>query len=290
MKPTLTLVRHASLALALSTTALGSLGTLGMAGCGLSKEEGLVMQDEIAKLKSSQSTLTQQAADLRKSTEEADAQLKKMRDVLDEATKIVTRNSANLGQDVDKLKSDMGTVQGKVDDLGTQVGGLQKSFETFRASTDTNLEKLTNATTTAKSPPIPENADGVYAEAQKRFDAKQWLDARRLFDAFIARYSSDSRAATAQFQIAEAYFEEAKFANAIGAYSKVIDGYAKSDRVPDAMYKNGLAFYSLKYCGDAKIYFQELLRRYPKTTWKKDAGEQIKKIAKDQKNKDLCQQ
>ena len=54
------------------------------------------------------------------------------------------------------------------------------------------------------------------------------------------------------------------------------------------MYKNGLAFYALKYCSDAKVYFQELLKRYPKTSWKKDAGDELKRLLKDAKNKAVC--
>ena len=38
--------------------------------------------------------------------------------------------------------------------------------------------------------------------------------------------------------------------------------FPKTEIVPDAMFKNGMAFYQLKYCSDAKVYFQELLRRY----------------------------
>ena len=144
--------------------------------------------------------------------------------------------------------------------------------------------------TTSKSqtPPVPETADAVYAEAQKRYEAKQYLDARRLFDAFLSRYGSDSRAARAQYLIGEAYLSESKYASAIGAYRKVIDSYRKSEEVVDAMYKSGVAFFAIKYCSDARVFFQELLRIYPKTEWKKDASEQIQKINRDLKNKSVC--
>ena len=68
----------------------------------------------------------------------------------------------------------------------------------------------------------------------------------------------------------------------------MVDNFPKSDVVPDAMFKNGLAFHALKYCGDAKVYFQELIKRYPRTSWKKEAAEEIKKITHDQKNKAVC--
>ena len=57
---------------------------------------------------------------------------------------------------------------------------------------------------------------------------------------------------------------------------------------PTRCTRTALAFYALKYCGDAKVYFQELLKRYPKTNWKKDAGEELKKLTRDQKNKAVC--
>ena len=95
--------------------------------------------------------------------------------------------------------------------------------------------------------------DATIEWIQKRFEAKQFNDSRRLFDAFIARFPTDGRAATAQYLIGEAYFAEGKYANAIGAYSKVIDNFPKAENVPDAMYRNGLAFYALKYCGKPKV-------------------------------------
>jgi tol-pal system protein YbgF len=263
----------------------------GVSGCFafLTKEDGKVMQDDIAALKSKSVQFDQQAAHLRKATDEADNELKKLRSLLDEATKVVTRNSANLGQDVDKLKVDLATLTGRADTIEATLATLSKSFTDFRAGADTKLEQLTNASAQAKNPPVPETPDGVFSEAKKRFDNKEWKDARRLLTAFLNRYPADVRAASAQYLIGDAYFNEGIFANAIGAFVKVIEGYPKSESVPDAMYKNGIAFYQLKYCGDARVYFQELLKRYPKTSWKPEAQEQLKKLQRDMKNKSACQ-
>jgi tol-pal system protein YbgF len=267
---------------------------LGTSGCMLfmTKEDGQKLQDEVAQLKKKSNDFDLQAGELRKATEQAKADLENLRGTISEANRMVstaTRTSANLGQDVDKLKADLAAAGGRIDNVEGTLTGLSKSFNDFRAASDTKLEQLTNATTTAKTPPIPESPEAVYNEARKYFDAKNWKDARRLLDAFIARYPTDQRAPSAQYLKGESYLAEGKYANAIGEYAKVIDNYPKSESVPDAMYKNGTAFYSLKYCSDAKVYFQELLRRYPKTTWKKEAGDQLKKLQKDIKDKAVCQ-
>lgn len=251
----------------------------------VTKEEGREIKQQIEEVKGLSANNEVKAAELAK---QMDQQLKRLKQVVDEATKVVTRNSADVGQTVEKLQTDLGQLQGRVDDLVHAQDALTKQFQDFRASSDTKLEQLTNTMTAAKSPPMPETPDALFAEASSRLAAGQWADARRLYEAFVNRYAADARAAKAQYSIGEAYAGEKRFANAIGAYTKVVDNFPKSDVVPDAMYKNGLAFYQLKYCSDAKVYFQELLRRYPKTGWKKDAGDQLKNLARDAKNRAVC--
>jgi tol-pal system protein YbgF len=251
----------------------------------VTKEEGRELKAQIDDVKNLSAKNEVKAAELAK---ELDEQLKRLRGVVDEATKVVTRNSADVGLQVQKLTTDLGQIQGRIDDLQHAQDALTKQFQDYRAASDTKLEQLTNAATVAKNPPMPETPDALYAEADKRLAAQQWTDARRLYEGFVNRYPNDPRAARAQFDIGEAYAGEKRFANAIGAYTKVVDNFPKSEVVPDAMYKNGLAFYALKYCGDAKVYFQELLKRYPRTSWKKDAAEQLHKLGRDQKNKAVC--
>jgi tol-pal system protein YbgF len=259
-------------------------GLLSSSGC-MTLEDGEKLRAEIRDVRSLSSKNEVRAAELAK---EMDEQLKKLKVVVEDATKVVTRNSADVGGKVDKLVLDVAQITARIDELQRANDALTKQFQDYRAASDTKLEQLTNSMTAAKAPPIPETPDAVMAEGEKRLAAGQFADARRLFDAFINRYPTDPRAAKAQYNVGEAYFNEKRFANAIGAFTKVIDNFPKSEYVPDAMYRNGVAFYSLKYCSDAKVYFQELLKRYPKTTWKKDANDQLKKLAKDIKDKNVC--
>ena len=252
----------------------------------VTKEEGREMKEQLEEVKGRSAKNEAKAAELAK---EMDQQLRRLKQVVDEATKVVTRNSADVGQTVEKLQADLGMLQGRVDEATHAQEALTKQFQEYRAGSDTKLEQLTNTLTTAKTPPVPETPDALFTEAERRLVAQQWLDARRLLEAFVNRYPQDPRAPKAQYDIGEAYGGEKRFANAISAYAKVVDNYPKAEIVPDAMYKNGLAFYQLKYCSDARTYFQELLRRYPKTTYKKDTTEQLKNLSRDAKNKAVCQ-
>jgi tol-pal system protein YbgF len=263
------------------------LGLL-LGGCGVTQEQGMKMMNDIAKLQQRSQMSDEQAGKLQRATREAEMELARLRRLVDEG-QTALKSSADLGLSVEKLKVDLASMAGRVDDLQTMMTTLNKSFTDYRAQSDIKIEQVVSATTNQKAPPIPENADGVFGQAQQRFNDKNWVDSRRLWDAFLARYPQDARAPKAQFMIGESYLAESRFANAIGAFTKLIDNFPKSELVPDAMYKNGTAFYALKYCGDARIYFQELLRRYPKTEWKRDANEQLKKLQRDLKNKAVCQ-
>jgi len=251
----------------------------------MTKQEGAEMKQQLDEVRNMSTTNEQKAEALSK---KMDDQLRRLKQVVDEATKVVTRNSADIGLTVEKLQTDLAQLTGRIDDLQHSQDALTKQFQDYRAASDTKLEQLVNNSAQAKNPPMPETPDALFAEGEKRMAAQQWQDARRLYEGFVNRYPQDPRAARAQYSIGEAYAGEKRYANAIGAYTKVVDNFPKSDIVPDAMYKNGTAFYQLKYCSDAKVYFQELLKRYPKNNWKTQVNEQLKSLAKDLKNKAAC--
>jgi len=140
----------------------------------------------------------------------------------------------------------------------------------------------------AAARPMPDTPDALFAEANQRLAARQWDEARRLFGAFLGLYPTDRRAARAQYGIGESYAGEKQLAEAIGAYTKVLQQYEDSDAAADAMYQNGVAFAALKHCSDAKVYLQALLSRYPSTSWKKDAEQRLHALAANQNDRSIC--
>lgn len=251
----------------------------------VTKEEGREIKQQIEDVKQMSAKNEVRAGQL---AQELDEQLKRLRGVVDEATKVVTRNSADVGLNVQKLQTDLAQVTGRIDDIQHAQDALTKQFQDFRAASETKLEQLVNESATAKTPPIPTTPDALYAEADKRLQAQQYVGARRLYEAFTNKYTTDPRAARAQFQIGESFLAEKRYSNAIGAYTKVVDNFPKSEVAPEAMFKSATSFYALKYCGDARIWFAELLKRYPKTPLKKDVNEQLRKLTKDMKNRSVC--
>lgn len=254
----------------------------GLCACFVPAEEGQRMQQQISQLQQRSQQSNQELSDkLQRQSEE-------LNKLLVEARRLTT-SLADSSQKSDKLQADLLMQQGKLEEMQRTLDSLQKQFGDYRAQSDTHLEQLGNTIATMKNPPLPDNPDGLFAAAQSKLDARQYSEARRIFDAFLSRFPTEARAARAQFGIGESYFQEAKYANALNALRKVIFDFPKAEEVEMAYFKSGQAFFLIKRCSDARTFFQEFLRRYPKSRMKGDANEQLKEIARLANNKAACE-
>ncbi len=255
---------------------------LSTAQCWVPTEEGQRMQQEISQLQQRSQQSKQELS------EKLQGQSEELNKLLDEARRLTTR-LADSSQKSDKLQADLLMLQGKLEETQRTLEALQKQFTDYRAQSDTHLEQIGNTIATIKNPPLPDNPEGLFAAGKEKLDTRQYNEARRIFEAFVNRYPTDARAARAQLNIGEAYFQEAKYANSLIALRKVIDNFPKSEEVETALFKSGQAFFLIKKCNEARMFFQELLRLYPKTRLKGEANEQIKEISRSGKNKATCE-
>lgn len=247
----------------------------------VTKEEGQRMQDQITQL---QGQLNQSSAQIKKQTEELNrliAESQRLNSVL-----------ADSVQRSEKLQTELMQTKGQTEDIAKALEAqqaLQKEFLAERSALDTRITTIEQRL--PKPPPeVPATPDGVLQAAQKALESKQQNDARRMFGEFVKKYPTDPRAAGAQLKVGDLYFNEGKFDYAIGSYVKVIDLFSKADEVEPAMFKAGEAFLAIKRCGDAKVYFQELIKRYPRTKFKGDATDQINHIKDLAKKGGACVQ
>jgi tol-pal system protein YbgF len=212
----------------------------------------------------------------------------KLREVLDQATNLVQRNSADLGVQVQKLQTDLAGLIGKTEEISHTLDSVSKQFGEYRAQTDVKLEGLTTKAGTATAPPAPEDKDKLFDEAYKRYQAGQFEESRRLFRTFVTRYGRDDRADNAQYWLGQSYYEERKYAAAIAEFKKVLDNFPRGDATDLAMFGMALSFIELKYCTEGEAYLQDLLKRFPTSTLKDKAQKKIKEVKKVKRNKKVC--
>jgi hypothetical protein len=136
-----------------------------------------------------------------------------LRTILDEATALLGRNSADLGARVAKNETDIAAMTGKIEEAKYLVGELQKQITTKVAAIEQSQGQLLQnqqRIVDRVAPTMPEDKEALWKEAQKRLADGQRDDARRFLRSFIQRFPDDPRAPQGQLQVGISFVQELK--------------------------------------------------------------------------------
>jgi tol-pal system protein YbgF len=126
------------------------------------------------------------------------------------------------------------------------------------------------------------------AQEQQEYDAafkllKQgyYERAAKSFREFIARHPQSSLADNAQYLVSEASYVVRNFRLAMEEYTKVVNDYPVSPKVPEALLKIGYCHYELGDWDRARTTLSQVIARYPNTTVAKSAEIRLAKMKKE---------
>ena len=260
-------------AFVLAALALGA--GVGGPAC-VTTSEGEKMQTEIAALRG-------RLDEIDKRDKEYKEQVVKLRAVLDQATKLLTRNSADVGAKAAKAEQDIAALQGRIEEMAhaselanRQAADTQNRLETRLAALEQTQTKIVDKV----APTLPDDKEQLWTQAGQRLSSGQRDDGRRFYRVFIQRFPQDARAAQAYMAIGMSFVQEGKYPNAAAEFQKVMNAYGSAPEVPEAMWQLATAFVKLQFCTDARALLNDLVKRYPKSPRAADAKAELKTIAK----------
>ncbi|MCA9582947.1 MAG: tetratricopeptide repeat protein [Myxococcales bacterium] len=236
------------------------------AGCAyMTKTDGRILGDRVQRLEEGSEKERKEFAEQLALAKKQVAELKA---VLQQATEVVTRNSADLGLEVKELRDQISRLEGEIAELRnesaqvrTELDGQIKQFARS-AGVDVPVD--------AKS--IPEDRRAHYAEAYKALQAGDHSLARGLFRAYVKTYPEDDRAGDAQYAVGKSYQQQGRYTAALNDLRAVIANYPDSPSADDALYDMALAFWELRACDDARTALLALKQKFPDSALK-DAAE-----------------
>ncbi len=115
--------------------------------------------------------------------------------------------------------------------------------------------------------PAPVNAsmeEYHYQQAREAYVANDLARAAEQFREFIRKYPDHQLAANSQYWLGECYYGMDNYTAARNEFTKVVDFYSKSPKVPDAMVKIALTYKQQGQSEQAKTELQRLAKQYPK--------------------------
>src|SRR6478752_4204665 len=135
-----------------------ALATLGGPAC-VTTKEGEKMRSDIADLRT-------RLDDIDKRDKEYKEQVVRLRKVLDEATALLTRNSADVGAKAAKAEQDIAEIQGRIEEI-SHAGEMQNRAQTDeRTRLETRLAALEQTQTKIVdkvAPTLPDDKDQLWA-------------------------------------------------------------------------------------------------------------------------------
>jgi len=251
------------------------VGGMGGVAC-MTTGEGEKMRADIASLRT-------KLDEIEKRDKEYKEQVVRLRTVLDQATKLLTRNSADVGAKAAKAEQDIAVLQGRIEELthAIETNNRQSVDERNRLETRlAALEQTQNKIVDKVAPSMPDDKEQLWQQAAQRLSSGQRDDGRRFYRVFIQRFPADPRAAQAYLAIGMSFVQESKYPNAAAEFQKVLTVYPSAPEVPEAMWQLSLAFVQLHFCTDARALLGDLVKRYPKSPRANDAKTELKTIAK----------
>jgi tol-pal system protein YbgF len=183
-------------------------------------------------------------------------------------------NLSASGGDAEALAA----IRTRLDAIEAEVAALKKRIPAAEAATAPQkaTETAPAAKPSAKEADTPQKA---YDAAYDAFKEGRYAEAREKMKAFLKKYPSDRLAGNAQFWLAETYFAEDDFDDAILAYEEVLQNYGDSQKVPAAMLKQAYAFRELGDRKAARGILKQLVARFPGSEQAKAAEKELQKLS-----------
>lgn len=211
-----------------------------------------------------------------------------------------TRNSptdqqsrlAEMGVEVRALRDELEQLRGKVEELQFALERAQLEREERskqRASTGTPPEgsSPSAASTPSAAPSSGAGAEvAAYEEGFRLYRTERYPDAIARFNEFLQNFPSSEYADNALIWLGECYLKQGDPASAAVAFEDVVKKYPEGNKVPDALYRQGIALLEIgtksgkegTFRPAARQIFQKLVEQYPESDRAPEARRQLEKL------------
>jgi tol-pal system protein YbgF len=185
----------------------------------------------------------------------------------------MTLQLKELQSQVAKMAVSEKDAKSKNDLLQDRLSDLSKRLEQVDAPKRSAVIELVNHDSTPES--REESVQSAYMKAFGLFSANNFRAAAEAFEAFITSYPESEYASNARYWLAECYFSEERYKEAISSFTKVLESKPSEKRGSEAMLKTGLSWYKLNDQEKGDLALRALLEKYPQSEAALQAREQL---------------
>ena len=230
-------------------------------------------KEELARLQSDVLTLQNQIRMLEKGFAEQNQSLKgligqlndqvvKSNAVLERISTTLDKQSAGDRASSQTLLQEVRSLGSKIEDTGVQISALARQVSEMKIESKPVTARRFQ-TASGETGASAQSADTIFFEAYNDLVQGNTDLAIQGFTAYIASFPKSEKADDAQYYIGEAYYNDGKFAQAIAAFTRVLNDYPAGDRTASALYKRAMAEKQINEKDNAISDLRSVVQRFP---------------------------
>ncbi|MDJ0765903.1 MAG: tetratricopeptide repeat protein [Myxococcota bacterium] len=253
-----------------------------------SKKEGRALRADVDHLNDRmaqmESELDEERQHLTDMIDRARTDVEKLEETLNRATRILARNNADFGADMEKVKDRLREIDGSFAEIQYDITSTGKALEAAQKRID-GYARAAGVDLPVETSQIPDSPTDHLKAIRDAYSAQRYGEARSLSKVFLGRHSDHRDADDVQLIIAKSYIDQRRWAKALGVLRQFTDKFPKSDLTPEVLYHMARSFFALGDCTDARIIVDAIKSRYRRNPFAKKAqalGNEMRK------NKSLC--
>ena len=213
--------------------------------------------------------------------DDLEAKRKELEEALAEASRVLRRNSADQGLQIEKIQQRLATMEGEIAELRHESSGTSKA----QAERSLELQRRLSEVARAAGMDVPIDADQVpksksahWEALTKAYRINKYSYTRGLARAYVERYPKDEHADNAQYMIGSSYLKQGQAAAALGEFQKVLSTYRRGDALDKTLYEMSKAFLEVRSCNDAATALKALLKNHKRSKLVPEAKKDLRKI------------
>lgn len=220
---------------------------------------------------------------------------------LDTKIASVRKNQVNTLSQIQSVNDNIRDLRNRIDILQHKLNNLKQDIEFFTTTGNTlnkslkqRLSALETSMTTVKAWITASKASRKKAElhhvkkikkrpgltldeAVKLFKKNKLKQAKPIFEKYSKKGASRQRARS-MFYLGETAYKQKDYKTAITDYGVIVEKYTNSSLITFAYYMIGKSFVKLGDRKNAKLFFEELISRYPHNKLSRDARKELKRL------------
>jgi TolA-binding protein len=213
--------------------------------------------------------------------EDLEVKRKELEEALAEASRVLRRNSADQGLQIEKIQQRLATMEGQIAELRHESSGTSKAQAEQSLALQRRLSEVARAAgmdVPIDSDEIPKSKSAHWEALTKAYRVNKYSYTRGLARAFVERYPKDEHADNAQYMIGSSYLKQGQAAAALGEFQKVLSTYRRSDALDKTLYEMSEAFLDVGSCNDASTALKALLKNHKRSKLVPEAKQDLRKI------------